>query len=117
MGNRKHLTRGLFLLAIVVLFLGIAVGTGTGCLVRKFTGIPCPGCGLSRAWFAVLRLDLGAAFRYHPMFWSVPVFLAFVLCNGRLLPNPKRNAILLYILVAAYLGCYVIRLFGFLGGI
>lgn len=52
-----------------------------GCVFRLMTGIPCPGCGMTRAWLAALRLDFAAAFAYHPLFWVVPV--AFVLAFVR----------------------------------
>ena len=46
-----------------------------GCIFRLMTGIPCPGCGMTRAWLAALRLA------YHPLFWVVP--FAFVLAFVR----------------------------------
>lgn len=52
-----------------------------GCVFRLMTGIPCPGCGMTRAWLAALRLDFAAAIAYHPLFWVVP--LAFVLAFVR----------------------------------
>lgn len=52
-----------------------------GCVFRLMTGIPCPGCGMTRAWLAALRLDFAAAIAYHPLFWSVPI--AFVLAFVR----------------------------------
>lgn len=52
-----------------------------GCVFRLMTGIPCPGCGMTRAWLAALRLDFAAAFAYHPLFWVVPI--AFVLAFVR----------------------------------
>lgn len=52
-----------------------------GCVFRLMTGIPCPGCGMTRAWLAALRLDFTAAFAYHPLFWVVPI--AFVLAFVR----------------------------------
>ncbi|MFR7750789.1 MAG: DUF2752 domain-containing protein [Collinsella sp.] len=52
-----------------------------GCVFRLMTGIPCPGCGMTRAWLAALRLDFATAFAYHPLFWVVPI--AFVLAFVR----------------------------------
>ena len=46
------------------------------CLLRKFTGIPCPTCGCTRSLLAWSDLDLGAAFRFNPLF--------FVFCLGLL---------------------------------
>ena len=37
------------------------------CLFRFVTGLPCPGCGGTRAFAAVLRGDLIHAFFYHPV--------------------------------------------------
>lgn len=36
------------------------------CLVHNVTGLPCPGCGLTRSFVAATHLDLGAAFARHP---------------------------------------------------
>lgn len=52
-----------------------------GCVFRLMTGIPCPGCGMTRAWLAALRLDFAAAIAYHPLYWAVPI--AFVLAFVR----------------------------------
>lgn len=46
------------------------------CLLRKFTGIPCPTCGCTRSLLAWSHLDLSAAFRFNPLF--------FVVCLGLL---------------------------------
>jgi hypothetical protein len=42
------------------------------CAFRRTTGIPCPGCGLTRAMAALARGDLLAALRLHPF---APLFL------------------------------------------
>lgn len=56
---------------------------GWPCLFTCALGIPCPGCGMTRALLAALRLDLAAAFALHPMFWSVPLlYLYFLSDNG-----------------------------------
>lgn len=86
------------------------------CVIRHFTGIPCPGCGMSRAWLHALRLDFAGAVHYHPMFWSVPVLALYILYDGRPIPSPKVNNILLAILLAAFFLCYLFRLILFLNG-
>ncbi|MFW6131667.1 MAG: DUF2752 domain-containing protein [Candidatus Aminicenantaceae bacterium] len=35
------------------------------CSFRNLTGIPCPGCGLSRSLVAALHEDLSNSFHYH----------------------------------------------------
>ncbi len=40
-------------------------GFGVPCLFHLFTGLNCPGCGVSRMLLSLLRLDFAAAFRYN----------------------------------------------------
>jgi hypothetical protein len=37
------------------------------CPTALLFGIPCPGCGLTRATIAMLHGDFGAALRFHPL--------------------------------------------------
>ena len=39
-------------------------GKGLACAVNASTGLLCPGCGSSRMFLALLRLDFGAAWRH-----------------------------------------------------
>ena len=52
-----------------------------GCPIRLVTGVSCAGCGMTRAWLSVLRLDLRQAFYYHPLFLLPPVGAALWLCR------------------------------------
>ena len=45
---------------------------GWVCPIFHITGIPCPGCGLSRAIMLLLRGDLRGSLRYHAF---APIFL------------------------------------------
>ena len=49
-----------------------------GCVFRAVTGVPCPGCGMTRAWLALLRGDVASAIAYHPLFWVFPLALGAV---------------------------------------
>ena len=46
---------------------------GGGCLLKDIFGVPCPSCGMSRAFYCVLRLDFSMAFYYNPAFWVIPL--------------------------------------------
>lgn len=35
---------------------------------KYITGISCAGCGMTRAWIALLHFDINTAFMYHPLF-------------------------------------------------
>ena len=36
------------------------------CIFKGVTGIPCPGCGMTRAGLAILQGEFSTAWRYHP---------------------------------------------------
>ena len=86
------------------------------CPIRFLTGIPCPGCGMSRAWLAVLQLDIAAAFSYHPMFWVLPVLALFILYDCAVFRRMRTNYLILGLLLLGVLVCYALRLPGFLDG-
>ena len=56
------------------------------CPVKALTGVPCPGCGLTRATAALFRGDLSAALRTHAY---APVILLALLLTGLALLLPK----------------------------
>ena len=73
----------------MILFSAFSIAlTGATCVLRTITGIPCPGCGLTRATLALIRFDWPEAFRFHPM-----VFLLwpFLLCFAILLLLKKTT--------------------------
>ncbi|MDX1502074.1 MAG: DUF2752 domain-containing protein [Thermoanaerobaculia bacterium] len=45
----------------------LAAGDVVVCLFRRATGVPCPGCGLTRAFVAMAGGELGAAVALHPL--------------------------------------------------
>lgn len=46
------------------------------CVSQRLLGLPCPGCGMTRALVALLHGDLGASLRYHPV--ALPLVLGVV---------------------------------------
>ena len=60
------------------------------CLFRALSGLPCPGCGLTRALSSLLQGHPGAAFAYHPFaFLVLPLFL--MLAAHNFLPLAARQ--------------------------
>lgn len=112
---KKHRIR-LLILALFCTVLIVIVCLGLSCPIRSLTGIPCPGCGMTRAWKAALRLDIITAFRYHPMFWSVPVLMAYCLFDGKLLRPRWLNVGLLGLIVLGTVIHYIAVLLAFFSG-
>jgi hypothetical protein len=59
--------------------------------VKAATGIPCPGCGLTRATAALFRGDLPASLRTHA-YAPVIVLALFLTALALLLPKDARRA-------------------------
>jgi Protein of unknown function (DUF2752) len=51
------------------------------CLVQKLFGIPCPGCGILHSVSALLRLNVGGAWRSNPAGFGVLAVLGFNLAG------------------------------------
>ncbi len=79
-------------LVVVALFYTLRIS----CIFQTIFGIACPGCGMTRALLAVLRLDIEAAFRYHPMFWSVPLLYFYFLFEHGLFRHKLWDRIVLW---------------------
>ena len=89
MKRYTHLPLKLAAIAAAAVLIAAADRLGYVCPFRVLTRLPCPGCGMTRAWLSLLHGDLSAAFRFHPFFWAVPVLLVFLLTDGRPTGRPK----------------------------
>ncbi len=70
--EEKSRLRALLVKAGIVLGVGAAyvlfvrlTGWGIPCVFHLLTGKDCPGCGISRMFMALLRLDFASAARYN----------------------------------------------------
>ena len=63
------------------------------CPTSLFFGFDCPGCGVTRAFLAALRLDFSAAFDYHPLFLLLGVevfYWLFYEYTSKLIPLSEK---------------------------
>jgi hypothetical protein len=66
--NKKVLFFGLLLLALIAYFFVYKyTGLAIQCPIHFVTGLYCPGCGLTRMLFAIIKLDFYQAFRFNPL--------------------------------------------------
>lgn len=123
--------RFLLVVALAALF-AVAVQTEFPlCPMASTFGVPCPGCGLTRATMALLRGDLKAALGFHPLVLLLtPLFSGFLgvalweLLRDAKRPTPKplfdwsarRLSIAGSALLVLVLGVWLVRFAGYLGG-
>lgn len=75
------------IIAIIFFYLIIKLlGLETNCYFKAFFGIPCPGCGLTRAYLALLKGNILGAFYWHPLF-LVPLIAIMYIFNSRIRRN------------------------------
>lgn len=97
------------------------------CPTRHLFGIPCPGCGLTRATLALFRGELAAAMALHPMVLVILPILGWMLLRACLVsagflgrtsidPLSRVPRAGWLILVVVMLGIWTARLSGGLGG-
>lgn len=59
---------------IIFLFLNKVFNFTIPCLFHEITNLYCPGCGITRMFLALFKLDFYQAFRYNPL-----VFILLIL--------------------------------------
>ena len=60
---------------MIGLIIGMFVLLDVKCPILAVLKVPCPACGMTRAWMAVLSGDLKRAFELHPLFLLGPVIV------------------------------------------
>lgn len=110
----------------LLMLLAIAAIDFPLCPTRLFFGVPCPGCGLTRATLALLTLDLEAMLHFHPLAPLMAPIVGWALGKPILeelgwIPKHRvfvRIPQLVWIAITiAFFGLYAARLAGLLGGL
>jgi membrane associated rhomboid family serine protease len=82
------------------------------CAFRRATGLPCPGCGLTRSWSLTAHGDLAGAFARHP-FGPPSLLVAWgaVMMGPRAVPM-RRSSVPrpLLVVAGAWLGWALYRM-------
>lgn len=103
--------KGLYNVIIFIAVSGIILLVFYHCPFLYFFGIPCPGCGMTRALIAAVRFDFKAAFYYHPLFFVVIIAAVYMLLKltGRVAVSKKAENNLLKAICILFITVYIIR--------
>jgi hypothetical protein len=92
------------------LIIGIMSYFKFTCIFIRFLNIPCPGCGMTRAWISMLSFNIADAFQYHLMFWSVPIMFLYFWFDGHIFKNKKIDKIVFWIIAIGFLINWLLNL-------
>lgn len=102
-----------------IIIIGLAVLAwilvSPGCILREITGLPCPGCGMTRALLLLLHGDLMGAWQMHPLFWVPPLLFSVALVLTIFAPNKLAKWIRPcgFAIVTLFIVVYLVRMFLF----
>lgn len=105
------------ILVLAVYFLVVWKFCYSSCPFVMITGMPCPGCGLSRAGFSFLRGEFVRAWYFHPFIYGI-FLLSFVFLIRRYLLHKEVRSLQkwLIILMAGMLVFYIYRMIRYFPG-
>jgi hypothetical protein len=106
----KRRTRLIIIHLAIIIASAVYVFVVRTCPFRAITGIPCPFCGLTSAWLAVLQGDLINAFSYHPLFLFIPALLMFAFHYKLLKINEKWGNTIIIAGAVIIFTVYIIRI-------
>lgn len=87
------------------------------CPVVNITGFPCPGCGMTRAVFAVCRGDFAFAWKLHPFVYVLIGYVVIFAFRRYVLQKEVKSMIQYLIVIAvAMIGYYIYRMIRFFPG-
>ena len=98
--------------AVFLIGCAFLVLSGIGCPITFMTGMSCPGCGMTRAYSALMTGDILMALAWHPLFWTVPIaaYLGVFATETRSRRRRAACLVALSIIVAAFLALWVARM-------
>jgi len=94
----------------------ISVFTGTWCWFQAMIGVPCPGCGSTRAAVALLQGNLSEALFWHPLIIVSLILLPYLAVRSLFIKRKPFVAVEKFIILGAcalYLIVFIVRMIMF----
>lgn len=112
MQDKKNTKKIIIATAVILAVAFLILSDLYKCPLNYILGIPCPMCGMTRAFIAAITGDFSGSFHYHPL-WIVIIVgaLFIVLYETKVIRIPKvAFNIICIILGVLLILCYIIRL-------
>lgn len=106
----------LILILVVGYFIVMkAMSMNTVCVFKNLTGIPCPGCGMTRAFLELCRGNFMDSLIFHPLLLLVLILglLSFISIWSMALRNFLRNNRFWTVIIVVFVLTYLVRMFLF----
>ena len=103
--RKKFLLLLLLLLYFTVAYIAMNYYNIT-CVFLKVFGVPCPGCGMTRAVLSLIRLDFCGAFKHNVVVFFMPYVFMYVFFDFK---HKIHNVLLSIIAVTAIIN-WVIKI-------
>ena len=111
--NRARLKTALNAAVGLLLWGAVFLLTDSLCWFQALFGLPCPGCGSTRAAIALFHGHFSEAFAFHPLIplsLAILPYAAFRDALRRRRPVSAAERIALMCVVSLYIAVYVIRM-------
>ncbi|AIY83575.1 MAG: DUF2752 domain-containing protein [Clostridium baratii] len=97
----------------LVLGFSIILAFNIKCIIRTLIGIPCPGCGMTRAWIEAINLNFYEAFKFHPLFLLAPILIILIIIRGEKCIDKytKYVDVSIVVIIVLFLGVYAFRMY------
>ena len=100
----------LFVAVVVCYYLFMNMVLHTGCIFTYITGLPCPGCGLTRAGILLLTGDIKGAFYMNPSIFLWGYFGIYFVCSRYMIGNGKGIMLNLILVCLLTIFIYIYRM-------
>ena len=105
-GKRRRIIGLLLIVAYFALAYSLLDYFGITCVFLELFGFPCPGCGMTRALKALVRLDFRQAIRHNAVIFFMPYVVAYVLFDFK----HKVHMVLLNVIAGIAIINWIIKL-------
>ena len=111
----KNIKQYYVFIIVIVLYLAIFEildPHGPNCIIKHTIGVPCMGCGMTRATYYLITLDFKQAFFFHPLVFIMPVIITTFLLKGiGIFQTMYSSKTFWGVVIFLFVATYIIRMY------